>query len=81
MWQADAIQDTVQHKLQAFKNGERLSDKDKLVFTKRKLLRDVKTKAFDLTKGEQFSITGIKKKAIDLTMDMIATYIFLQWQG
>jgi hypothetical protein len=64
----------VRQKLCGFKNGEALSDKDKLVFSKRKLLRDVKPKVFDLSKGECFSVTGIKKKALDLTAEMIASY-------
>ncbi len=72
--QAGTIDDVVRQKLCGFKNGEALSDKDKLVFSKRKLLRDVKTKVFDLSKGECFSVTGIKKKALDLTAEMIASY-------
>jgi phenylalanyl-tRNA synthetase alpha chain len=72
--QTSTIDDVVQQKLSGFKNGEALSDKDKLVLSKRKLLRDVKTKVFDLTKGEHFSVTGIKKKALDLTAEMIASY-------
>jgi len=73
MRQTSTIDDVVQQKLSGFKNGEALSDKDKLIFSKRKLLRDVKAKVFDLTKGEHFSVTGIKKKALDLTAEMIAS--------
>jgi len=72
--QASTVDDVVQRKLRLFQKGEALEGKDKLVLIKRKLLKDSKIKAFELSKGQHFSVTGIKKKALDLTPEMIASY-------
>eukprot|EP01087_Luapelamoeba_hula_P007312 TRINITY_DN1790_c0_g1_i1.p1 TRINITY_DN1790_c0_g1~~TRINITY_DN1790_c0_g1_i1.p1 ORF type:complete len:525 (+),score=105.41 TRINITY_DN1790_c0_g1_i1:21-1595(+) len=71
---ATSINDDVRTRLTAFKNGElTLEAKEKVILTKRKLIKDEKTKKFRITKGEKFTTEGVVKKQLDLTADMLAS--------
>uniref|UniRef100_U5EMI8 phenylalanine--tRNA ligase n=1 Tax=Corethrella appendiculata TaxID=1370023 RepID=U5EMI8_9DIPT len=70
----DSIDDIVKQQLIKLSSGTKndIPDNVKNEFKKRKLLQEVVTKSFILTKGPEFS-TSLKKLETDLTVEMLAT--------
>ena len=68
----ESIEDTIKANLIKIKNGEEVSDKDKLEYKKRKLIQEVTDKIYVLTKGSNFSTTPVKAET-ELTPDMITS--------
>ena len=70
----DKIEDCVQLHLKDLLSGkgEALSDNLRNDYKKRKLLQEVVTKSFILTKGNEFS-TSLNKLETDLTVEMLAS--------
>lgn len=70
----DSIDDVVQEHLQQISKGaeQKLSDAIRNDYKKRKLLQEIVTKSFIITKGKEFSTT-LQKFEADLTADMLAS--------
>jgi len=71
---AEAIDDVIQKHLVNIKNGvgEKIPEKEKGEYKKRKLLQEVTDKVYRLTKGPKFSLT-ITKAETELTPEMISS--------
>jgi len=68
----EQIEDTVKVHLQGLSKGQLIPDKLVGDYKKRKLLQEIVTKSFILTKGPEFSLT-LTKLETDLTVDMLAS--------
>lgn len=73
----ESVVDNVQESLRQLGRGLTLSENDLKEYKKRKLVSNVVTKAFVVTKGNQFT-TSIEKPETDLTPEMIQTG---SWKG
>jgi len=71
---AQAVTDVVQHHLAALRDNVKadVSDKLKAEYRKRKLLQEVTSKSYNVSKGAEFTLT-VEKQEADLTADMIAS--------
>lgn len=69
----DAIEDSVQHNLMSVANGKNDLPANLVAeYKKRKLLQEITTKSFILSKGSAFATT-LTKLETDLTVDMLAS--------